>query len=96
MIQEIGGSVANQSTGANVPPPPAEVKVRTMRSDVEGVAKTGGGAPEFKMVPVEAADFSKGKTAGGSGHSFPWWVVAVIVVVLAVLLWFGYAMFLKK
>ncbi len=40
----------NNSAGA--PPPPAEVKVRTMRSDLESMTKSGGGLPQFENVKV--------------------------------------------
>jgi hypothetical protein len=98
MIQEIGGS---QSSGGNVPPPPAEVKVRTMRSDVEGIVKMGGGLPQFRTVAVEGAEprgarpFSAG-SADGSSKSFLWWIVAIGIVALGLIAWFGYAVLLKK
>jgi hypothetical protein len=34
------------------PPPPAEVKIRTMRSDIESMMRSGGGAPSFQNVAV--------------------------------------------
>ncbi len=36
-----------------VPPPPAEVKVRTMHSDIESMTKSGGGLPQFQNVTVQ-------------------------------------------
>ncbi len=36
----------------SAPPPPPEVKVRTMRSDLESMAKSGGGPPSFRTVKV--------------------------------------------
>ena len=36
--------------GANVPPPPSEVGVRTMASDLASIAQSGGGAP--KPIPL--------------------------------------------
>jgi len=41
------------------PPPPSEVKVRTMRSDLESMAKSGGGLPQFESVKI--ANLSRGK-----------------------------------
>ncbi len=34
----------------SAPPPPPEVQVRTMRSDLESMAKSGGGSPRFRIV----------------------------------------------
>ena len=34
------------------PPPPSEVKVRTMRSDINSMMKSGGGAPSYQNVAV--------------------------------------------
>ena len=93
---------------SNVPPPPSEVKVRTMRSDIEGVAQAGGGLPQFKTVAVEGKGLPASRIGGampaaeaanssptGTG-SFPWWIVAVGGAALALILWFGYVILLKK
>ena len=42
----------SQNNVLGVPPPPAEVKVRTMQSDLESMAKSGGGSPQFQNVSV--------------------------------------------
>jgi hypothetical protein len=42
----------SQNNVIGVPPPPAEVKVRTMKSDIESMAKSGGGLPQFQNVSV--------------------------------------------
>jgi hypothetical protein len=34
------------------PPPPSEVKVRTMRSDIDSMMKSGGGAPTYQNVSI--------------------------------------------
>jgi hypothetical protein len=36
----------------SAPPPPSEVKVRTMKSDMASMAKSGGGLPRFENVKV--------------------------------------------
>lgn len=36
----------------NVPPPPAEVTVRTMASDIASIAESGGGAPKPKPIKI--------------------------------------------
>ena len=47
------------------PPPPAEVKIRTMRSDIESMMRSGGGAPSFQDVAVS------GLTLEREGHQAP-------------------------
>lgn len=94
----------NTTIVSNVPPPPSEVKVRTMRSDIEGVAQAGGGLPQFKTVPVEGKGLPNSRIGGAapfsnpstSANSFPWWIILIGGVALALILWFGYAIFLKK
>src|ERR1700722_9268108 len=49
---EQGQSRATDVLAATAPPPPPEVKIRTMRSDVESMSKTGGGLPQFQNVKV--------------------------------------------
>jgi hypothetical protein len=34
------------------PPPPSEVKIRTMRSDIDSMMKSGGGAPSYRNVSI--------------------------------------------
>lgn len=41
------------------PPPPSEVKVRTMRSDLASMAKSGGGLPKFESVKVEGGSVAR-------------------------------------
>jgi hypothetical protein len=41
------------------PPPPAEVKLRTMRSDIESMMRSGGGAPSFQNVAVSGLSLEK-------------------------------------
>ena len=47
------------------PPPPAAVKIRTMRSDIESMMRSGGGAPSFRDVTVS------GLTLEREGHQAP-------------------------
>ena len=91
------------------PPPPPEVKVRTMRSDLESMARSGGGAPRFENVAVvgasaqntpaspRPADSSLAQSDGtsSSARSFvgPILVVVVALVALAVVGYFAYTVF---
>lgn len=41
------------------PPPPSEVKIRTMRSDLSSMAQSGGGIPRFESVTVDGLSMEK-------------------------------------
>ena len=41
------------------PPPPSEVKIRTMRSDIESMMQSGGGAPSYRNVSVSGLSLDK-------------------------------------
>jgi cobalamin biosynthesis Mg chelatase CobN len=45
--------MADKTVIATAPPPPSEVKIRTMRSDIDSMMKSGGGAPSFQNVSVQ-------------------------------------------
>ncbi|MBI5220846.1 MAG: hypothetical protein HY978_03365 [Candidatus Liptonbacteria bacterium] len=44
-----------QKTTAHIPPPPSEVTVRTMASDLHSMAQTGGNRPRPKSVAFQTA-----------------------------------------
>lgn len=41
------------------PPPPSEVRVRTMRSDLASMAQSGGGMPRFENVAIDGLSVEK-------------------------------------
>ena len=47
------------------PPPPAEVKIRTMRSDIASMTRSGGGAPSFENVAVSGLSLERGTSSAG-------------------------------
>ncbi len=47
------------------PPPPSEVKIRTMRSDIESMMRSGGGTPSFQEVAVHGLSLER------KGHQAP-------------------------
>lgn len=79
-------------------PPPVEVKIRTMKSDVAGLAASGGGMPHFENVSVPGLSLnSKGdqpSAAFDSGKKSQPLVIAVItivaLIVLGALIYFAY------
>jgi hypothetical protein len=44
--------MADKTLTPTAPPPPSEVKIRTMRSDIDGMMQSGGGAPSFQNVSI--------------------------------------------
>jgi flagellar basal body-associated protein FliL len=93
------GSVPSESF-ANIPAPTAEVKVRTMKSDLASLAATGGGMPQFNKVNVEGLSISKtGRIVPGSKKNNKSILVLLIVLValavLAAVIWLGYSLFFK-
>jgi len=95
-----------QSTIPGAPPPPPEVKVRTMRSDLESMAKSGGGAPRFQNVAVAGLATQNEPSQAGEGAAQqsasaapkksllgPILVVIVALVAVAVVGYFAYTIF---
>lgn len=41
------------------PPPPSEVKIRTMQSDIASMMQSGGGAPSYQTVSVQGLSLEK-------------------------------------
>jgi len=88
-------------SGPSAPPPPPEVKVRTMRSDLDAMAKSGGGLPRFENVSV--AGLSMGKEvpedSAETKNKDSANVILVVVAVLALIGlagYFVYTIFLKN
>lgn len=86
---------------ANIPAPTAEVKVRTMRSDLSSLAITGGGMPRFTKVNVEGLSISgTGTAVPGSKKNnkspLVFLVVFLALVILGVVGWLGYNLFFNK
>ncbi len=97
----VGGEPPSHQSLLNVPPPPPEVKVRTLRSDLESMAKSGGGAPQFQNVkaPSLANLSNKEKTVEVKKSSNILATVIAILVAIALVLaiaYFAYQIFFKS
>jgi len=57
--------------GANVPPPPAEVGVRTMASDIASIAQSGGGAPKPIPLKIYSRNQENAKAAAAVTYAVP-------------------------
>jgi len=87
----------------NIPPPPPEVKIRTMKSDLESMAQSGGGAPQFKTVRapslVFAREESPKKPVAGEERAGKFWLITVPLIAIALLagiIYFAYNFFAAR
>ncbi len=51
------------------PPPPSEVKIRTMQSDIAAMRASGGGTPKFRSVAVAGLSLDKERHTPAGGPS---------------------------
>ena len=75
------------------PPPPQEVKVRTLKSDLASIAASGGGLPRYENVKISRTEQQQKSTAN------PLMVIVVIVLLIIIFLiagYFVYQLVLKK
>jgi hypothetical protein len=82
-------------TLTTAPPPPTEVKIRTMKSDIAMLAASGGGAPHFANVAVAGLSAKKESSSGvarDESKSNLLLIVVLVVVFVALLIvgWFVY------
>jgi len=79
----------------SAPPPPSEVKVRTLRPDLASIAQSGGGLPKYQNVRID------GTQVGGQKKNINGilTVVAAIVlfgIIVAIAAYFVNQLVLKK
>jgi len=82
-------SIASDST-AGAPPPPTEVKIRTMRSDLEGLAASGGGLPKFESVKVSGLSIDSKLSIAAIKKNGALMTIVITVVAVIVLGILGY------
>jgi hypothetical protein len=78
---------------AGAPPAPTEVKIRTMRADLAGLAASGGGLPRFENVKVAGLSLEKKMDSAASHKSGALTAIiitAIAVIVLGALGYFAY------
>lgn len=88
-------SIDSQNQAVSAPPPPQEVKVRTMASDLASMAASGGGLPQFRNVKIAAKLPQKG-SGGGDNNVIVIAIVIVAVLVLVAVGYFGYVALQKQ
>lgn len=95
-IPEINRNQPRQDDAVvNVTPPPTEVKIRTMRSDVASMHESGGGLPKFQNVKVSGLALEKAPaenpTAAHKSSALTAVIITIIALaVLGILIYFGY------
>ncbi|MDO8537033.1 MAG: hypothetical protein Q7R94_02195, partial [bacterium] len=94
-----GGSSGPVDLGPGVPPPPPEVKIRTLKSDLESMAESGGGQPQFKSVKAPMIPLEDMPKVGGVPSKMPSVnigtivVIVVAIILVAIIVFFGYKLF---
>ena len=100
-----GEEISHSESFANIPAPTAEVKVRTMRSDLASLSTTGGGMPQFSKVNIEGLSISKANIGTAVNITKPkknnksvafFLIILVAVAVLIAIAWLGFNIFFKK
>ncbi len=69
----------------SAPPPPQEVKVRTLKSDLASIAASGGGLPRYQNVRIAQA------AAAQKGPAVLWRTIAIVglaVIIAAIVIYF--------
>lgn len=79
-----------------VPPPPSEVSIRTMDSDLKSMALSGGGLPTSQRIAVASSQSQANKVQAGSGYWFKIFLAVGIVLVLAAVFYFAFPLFIHE
>lgn len=90
------GSESMSGKVPGAPPPPAEVKVRTMRGDLESMARSGGGMPHFQNMKVSGLALGREESSAAPSKKnslVAIGLVAGLIVVLAIVGYFAYSAF---
>ncbi len=77
------------------PPPPQEVKVRTLKSDLVSIAQSGGGLPRYANVKI-AAKTAPDKTRDTKGVFVMVAIIVLLIVIAAIAVYFVNQLVLKK
>jgi len=77
------------------PPPPQEVKVRTLKSDLASVAASGGGSPRYANVKIEQKS-GPAKKMNWSGIFMTLAIIVLVVIIGGIAFYFVNQLILKK
>jgi hypothetical protein len=72
-----------EKTGSKIPPPPSDILIRTMQSDIASMAQTGGNLPRPEIIRHEDAGKSSPRTGFFSNSKDTAITVVLGLVILA-------------
>lgn len=76
------------------PPPPQEVKVRTLKSDLASIAASGGGLPKYQNVKIAQTPAQKAKNLTGLITMTA--IIILFAIIVAIAAYFVNQLVLKK
>lgn len=93
--------VRSDATVTTAPPPPTEVKIRTMKTDLASMTASGGGLPKYQNVHVTGLSAQKESkqdattTAGRTESKSNLLLIVLFVLIVAALVIVGWFLYLK-
>jgi hypothetical protein len=79
---------------SHIPPPPQEVSIRTLKSDLESFSQSGGSSPSFTPLSAGPTVKKTEKADAPSGsHADTWMIVAGLLILAGMIAY--YFLFLK-
>lgn len=78
----------------SAPPPPQEVKVRTLKSDLASIAQSGGGLPRYQDVKIAQTPAQKAKNLSSLITTVV--IIVLFAIIVAIAVYFVNQLVLKK
>jgi hypothetical protein len=76
------------------PPPPQEVKVRTLKSDLASIAASGGGLARYQNVKIAKTPAEKAKNRTGLIITIA--IIILFAIIVAIAVYFANQLLFKK
>jgi hypothetical protein len=76
------------------PPPPEEVKVRTLKSDLASITASGGGLPKYQNVKIAQTSAQRAKNLTGLVTTVA--IIILFAIIVAIAVYFVNQLVLKK
>ena len=78
----------------SAPPPPQEVKVRTLKSDLASIAQSGGGLPRYENVKIAQTPAQKAQNHAGLITTIA--IIVLFAIIVAIAVYFVNQLVLKR